>query len=214
MNQKLEITKNQSDLLKLIAIISMVFDHVGLVFFPSIIGFRILGRLAFPILAYQLSIGYDRTSNFNRYLNRLFFFATLSQIPYYLAFGEVELNILFTFAAALVFMRAIDKKKWTYYLLVIIVGTLLSFDYGFYGILLPAVFWVLRNSKKNALAGSSALTAVYSLITTVIYQMYALFGILLALYFRPKVNLRLSKWTFYIFYPAHLALIAIIAYYI
>ena len=41
--------------LKIIALISMVLDHVGLALFPKIELFRILGRLALPIYAYMIA---------------------------------------------------------------------------------------------------------------------------------------------------------------
>ena len=42
-------TNLDTNLLKLIAIICMVIDHVGTVFFPGDPVFRWVGRLAFPI---------------------------------------------------------------------------------------------------------------------------------------------------------------------
>ena len=41
-------TNLDTDLLKLIAILSMVIDHVGSVFFPEYPVFRWIGRLTFP----------------------------------------------------------------------------------------------------------------------------------------------------------------------
>lgn len=210
MNTNIKTTRNQSDLLKLIAIVSMTIDHIGAVFFPEIIFLRIIGRLAFPILAFQLSVGYERTSNLGKYLNRLLIFAAISQIPYYLAFGEVELNILFTFAVSIALIWALDKRKSLITLVLLIIALAVPFDYGLYGIFLPIVFWLNKKTKNGSLAGSTALTAIYSLVTTVIYQMYAVIGIVISLYLRPKTSLRLNKWTFYIFYPTHLALIVII----
>ena len=37
------------NMLKIIAAISMLIDHIGYMFFPDVIIFRIIGRLAFPI---------------------------------------------------------------------------------------------------------------------------------------------------------------------
>ena len=45
-------TNLDTNLLKLIAIISMLIDHIGSAFFPDMPVFRWAGRLAFPIFAY------------------------------------------------------------------------------------------------------------------------------------------------------------------
>lgn len=50
-------TNLDTNLLKLIAIISMTLDHVGSVFFPQIPAFRWIGRLAFPIFCYCMTVG-------------------------------------------------------------------------------------------------------------------------------------------------------------
>lgn len=44
-----------------LAMLTMLIDHVGLVFFPTDPAWRIAGRLAFPIYAYALYMGYTRT---------------------------------------------------------------------------------------------------------------------------------------------------------
>ena len=49
--------------LKIAATITMLIDHIGFVLFPNIVMFRIIGRLAFPLFAFQISIGFDKTKN-------------------------------------------------------------------------------------------------------------------------------------------------------
>ena len=48
--------------LKLIAAASMLIDHMGLMFFPEVILFRALGRLAMPLFAEVLEIAYSLLS--------------------------------------------------------------------------------------------------------------------------------------------------------
>lgn len=50
-------TNLNTDMLKIIAIISMLIDHIGHVFFPEEAAFRWIGRLAFPIFSYCLTVG-------------------------------------------------------------------------------------------------------------------------------------------------------------
>ncbi|MHA1898537.1 MAG: TraX family protein, partial [Promethearchaeota archaeon] len=59
----------------------MVFDHIGAVLYPRII-LRIIGRLAFPIFAFLIVEGYERTRDPKKYLLRLFLWGMVSQIPF------------------------------------------------------------------------------------------------------------------------------------
>ena len=78
-------TNLDTDLLKLAAIVSMLIDHVGGAFFPEVGAFRWIGRLAFPIFCYCLTVGLLYTRNIKRYLGRLAVFAVVSQPFYVLA---------------------------------------------------------------------------------------------------------------------------------
>ena len=69
-----------SKTLKLIACISMVIDHVGLVIFDDSPIFRILGRIAFPIFAFFIGEGCLHTKNIKRYFLRLFGFGSAIQL--------------------------------------------------------------------------------------------------------------------------------------
>ncbi|MGI6425828.1 MAG: TraX family protein [Tepidanaerobacteraceae bacterium] len=62
-------------MLELIAMTTMLVDHMGVVFFPDITAFRIIGRISFPIYCFLLTRGYCYTSNFNKYLLRLILLA-------------------------------------------------------------------------------------------------------------------------------------------
>lgn len=69
--------KRHNEILKVIVITSMLIDHIGLVFFPEITFMRILGRIAFPIFAFQIAKGYVHTSSKFNYLYRLLIFAAI-----------------------------------------------------------------------------------------------------------------------------------------
>ena len=78
--------------LKLIAAAAMLCDHVAVTLYPLWLGragyelLRGVGRVAFPIYAFFIAVGYDKTSNVRRYLTRLTALALISQVPFVLVF--------------------------------------------------------------------------------------------------------------------------------
>ena len=52
--------------LKLIALITMTVDHMGLILFDQFILLRIVGRLAFPIFAWMIAEGCRHTRRMGR----------------------------------------------------------------------------------------------------------------------------------------------------
>lgn len=92
----------------------MCFDHFGYLFSAGNFSFcNLIGRLAFPIFAFQISEGYTHTRDLKKYFWRLFLFAVISQIPFNLfeyAFGfDLTLNIFFTLLLGLTAICAYDK---------------------------------------------------------------------------------------------------------
>lgn len=83
--------------LKFIAVISMLIDHIAVIFQASLsesIYFilRAAGRLSFPLFCFLLVEGFFHTKNKKRYQQRLFIFAVLSELPYDLAFRYLPVD--------------------------------------------------------------------------------------------------------------------------
>lgn len=144
--------------LKLIAVICMSFDHIGDAFFGHFTYFNLIGRIAFPIFAYQAVQGYMHTKDLKKHLIKLFIFACISQIPFYLFLTtfseEFYLNILFTFLLGLITLFAYDecKNKFLGFLFVIlgaIIGEVVHVDYGAFGILLIFTFYFFEKEFKD-----------------------------------------------------------------
>lgn len=83
--------------LKCIAVISMVVDHLAVVLYgrnyPSwylYLGMRAFGRLAFPLYCFLLVNGFEKTSNRRKYLSRLMMFAAISQVPFAMVFSDMN----------------------------------------------------------------------------------------------------------------------------
>ena len=139
-------TNLDTNFLKLVAIISMFIDHVGAAFFPEYPIFRWLGRLAFPIFCYCMTVGMLYTSNIRRYLGRLGLFAVISQPFWILAFNPQDIlgnltnwNIFFTLFISLLAVWGFKEKKWWLFILAFLVISLWNFDYSSTGILLMLV---------------------------------------------------------------------------
>lgn len=207
------LTREQSTWIKLFAVVFMIIDHVGIVFFPEQTGWRIIGRLAFPLFAFQLAIGFQHTRNHRRQLGYLGIFAFVSQLPYMWALETTQWNVFFTFAFGYILLLVAEQRRWGVFLLM---GSLLLWlqppvDYGWYGIFLPFLFWWLRRYPVIQLIGFFALTAVYALMGSLL-QFFAVGAVALVLVMSqlPLPGISVNKWFFYAFYPAHLFVFAIL----
>jgi len=103
--RKFGLTNNQ---LKIIAMVSMVLDHVGLLFFSDMIIFRVLGRIAFPIFAYMIAEGCRYTKNRAKYLGIIAGMGTVFQIVYFVAMQSLYQGILITFSLSIIVIYSID----------------------------------------------------------------------------------------------------------
>ena len=56
--------REQRQFIQFIAALTMLIDHIGMVFFPSVIGFRAIGRLSFPLFAFGIAEGVRYTHCF------------------------------------------------------------------------------------------------------------------------------------------------------
>ena len=82
MERIAEKIKIDSFTLKMIAMLSMLADHIGAVLFPEQILFRVIGRLAFPIFAYTLVEGFFYTHDIKKYMCRIGILALVSDDHY------------------------------------------------------------------------------------------------------------------------------------
>ena len=104
--------------LKVIAIITMVIDHISWGFFDfySWQGYllHIIGRLTIPIMCFFVAEGFRKTHNLKRYILRMAFFAALSIVPFYLFFHEeyaYRQNIIFDYLLALLLLSVLESKR-------------------------------------------------------------------------------------------------------
>lgn len=205
--------------MQIIAMITMLIDHIGLLFFPGDLMWRIVGRIAFPIYAYALVQGYAHTSDFRKYALRLLLIAVISQIPYQLVLNRDGLNVVATLLAALLVLRVLDHIKPGPLSVLVIAGVavvmeVLPFDYGAYGLLLVLIFNYARST--SLLMMHLLLNLIYMFSYGWIVQMVSLVPTLVIV-LGPKVWKRLESsrvpaWVWRSFYPAHLIVLAVVVY--
>ena len=213
-----EVCVMSSFCLKIIAAITMLIDHIGILFFPEITIFRIIGRFAFPIFAFQISIGYKETHNKHAYILRMLAFAIISQMPYYLFTSRfssnVELNIGFTLLLSLLVLYALNEPKKILYKIICLVPVLflcvfLKYEYYIYGIVLVTIFYYSFNNKGLLLTSYITATLVNASFKKSIFHGFTVFSIIPILFFNGKKG-KDAKLFFYIFYPLHLILLYLI----
>ena len=103
-----------SFVLKIIALITMFIDHLGYAIYGKFSYLNYIGRIAFPIFAFQISEGFVHTKNIKKYFIRLLVFAIISQLPFMLFLSTFskniyELNIFFTLSFGLLAIFIFDK---------------------------------------------------------------------------------------------------------
>ena len=205
--------------LKIVAVVTMLVDHIGAVFFPYVFIWRIIGRIAFPIFAYCLVVGCLHTRDMRKHLLRMFVFAVISQPVYVLNFyGRIEywhhLNIMFTlFFGAVAVHGLMDlRRRWWMLLPVIAACVFLELEYGMYGIVLILVFYVFREKRWLSLLAAAVVLALPFYVGGFRsgIQGFAVLA-LPFIYVRTNLNVKINKYFFYAFYPAHLLVIFAVA---
>lgn len=215
--------------MKWMAIVVMAIDHAAAVFVePSPIYniLRGIGRFAFPVFCFLLVEGFFHTRSKETYLRNLVFSAFLSEIPFDLALdGKVwsaeHQNVFFTLAIGLAGITIAEHfmtkamldmtKAFLYRVLatVSIVGfavgaEILHTDYGAMGVITIFILYAMHHKPVM-----SAVTAWVVLSLTTYMEVYC-FPFIGAVYFYNGERGKQNKYFFYLFYPVHLLLLAII----
>jgi len=211
------------ELLKWIAIITMTIDHVGAVLYPELLVLRWIGRLAFPLFAYLLMLGLESTKNVRKYFVRLFVFALISQVPFFLAIGRTPFetfNIFFTLSFGLVFIHFFKKGNAIAFI-PLLISLILPIDYGVYGIaVIGCMYFLIENPKLGTILlilinmlflfpPSSQILSLGAIPLILLHKN----GFLVIKKINIEEEFRIPLWRkylFYIFYPLHLALLYVI----
>lgn len=136
--------------MQIIAMLTMLIDHMGYIFFPDEMGWRIIGRIAFPIYCYGLVQGHIHTKSRPRYLMRLLLIAVIAQVPYNMALDPGGWNVVFTLLLSAIVLLILDKLPSIWLgipvvLIAIYVMDVLPLDYNAYGLILVLIFRYTRS---------------------------------------------------------------------
>jgi len=210
------------ELLKWIAIITMTVDHVGVILYPEFTVLRFIGRFSFPLFAYLLILGIENTRNIRYYFTRLFIFALISQVPFFLALNHGpfdSLNIFFILSSGLLFVYFF-KKSSVFVLVPVFASLVLPFDYGIYGIAVIGCSFILKENTKFGVFSLVLLNTLFLVPWSI--QFLSISAIPLILLHKngslkitrettEKVTIPLwRKYFFYVYYPLHLTLLYLI----
>lgn len=201
------------EFLKWLALPLMFGDHINLALFDrQLPALSEMARIVFPIYAFLLAYNAARPGvDLLRVAGRLGLFAAIAQPFHVLAFpyGLLPLNVLFTFAAAVLVMWLVHQRSLLGVLLVWICAGVFV-DYGFSGVGLTLACWFyFRDPRPSRLLAPLAFLGSLYLVNGNLWAFAAVPVIALA----SAGHWRLERhpWAFYVVYPSHLALLAIAA---
>jgi len=224
--------------LKFIAVVAMTIDHLAWLLLPGFrtdpltISMHVIGRLTAPIMMYFIAEGYHYTRDVKKYIARMLAFAVVSHFAYQLMFGDTfnflpgipQTSVIWPFAMGLIALHIsqsedLKLKQWQRVALVW-VCLILAFPADWS---MPAAVSILyigryRGDFKKQMLYMMLFMAGYSVVYFFfIDRVYGLLQMctalaipLLALYNGTRGRWKGMKWFFYVYYPAHLALLGLI----
>ena len=153
----------QRDVIRMVAFVAMVGDHIATAFQLDIPLLNMVGRCAFPLFVLVCGCNMAGKTLRQHSLNRLWLMALLAQPGYWLAFRDVglawwQLNILFTFAVvmqvALFLQSATARNGVAAFTALMGYIPFSSASYGILGLLMLAgalLVWQVRDTQRPAL---------------------------------------------------------------
>jgi type-F conjugative transfer system pilin acetylase TraX len=209
----LSIAPLQRDVIKVIAFLAMVADHVATATGTGSPWFNLLGRCAFPLFALVCGCNLAGKKLRQSGINRLWLMAVLAQPAFWLAFRGAgnqwwQLNILFCFALVLQLYQFLQRPGAVKGFLS---GTCVAFylplstaSYGWAGLVMMAIaimVWQVKSAYQVAVFGLWLITVV--MVNSSSHGIAALSGVLLtlavvygvyALVPASEQRLRTSRW--------------------
>lgn len=231
----LEVSKEQSGIsagtLKIIAVITMLIDHVAAAvllryiyatadreLIPIYNAMRQIGRIAFPIYCFMLVEGLERTHSRGKYLARMVGFALISEVPFDLAFSSQVLevgyqNVFFTLVIALAAMVGMEQIRESVKLPILQIGLIALTVAGamvLAGIMQTDYDWrgvcciLIMYFLRHC--RRAELIAGYAAFVVLLGELTALPAFIALAFYRGRKGFS-AKYFFYGFYPIHLLIL-------
>ena len=214
------------EMLKLIACATMLLDHIGAVLVPGI-GFRIIGRIAFPIYAFLLVEGMRHTHSPGKYCLRLFLGALLAELPFDFLFfggftwGHQSVMVTLLLGALMLWWKRRKRDILLPLAVCYLLAEFLRTDYGGLGIAAIALFAVTEELPGKRIWQMMGLCLVFlgmgSFRVNVMgirvpIQLFGLLALVPIGFYSGRKNCRAKwvQWGFYLFYPVHMAMLLLI----
>ena len=226
--------------LKLLAMALMLLDHTWATVW-SVPWFTMVGRLAFPIFAFQVAEGFFHTSSRKKYLQRMLLFALISEIPFnLLAAGSIfypfHQNVMFTFLIALLLMSWMERAKErkgrlaavtaVCVVLAYLLGLLSFADYYHYGVFMVLLFywthglrfgWIVQLAGmlyiNYAMGGLQIRLQLFGQTVEIGQQMLAVLALIPIWMYDGRQGYRSKtvQYLCYAFYPAHMLVLYVLS---
>ncbi|WP_034875248.1 TraX family protein [Bifidobacterium moukalabense] len=218
-------------MLKLIALVCMTLDHVGVFLLPDFMVLRMAGRLAFPIFAFFIAEGCDHTRHMARYLLAVLSVGMVCSSASYLAEGSLYQSIMITFACSIGLILSLDRARaalpvrvpadglWCAMFLMLLSACFLLFrmrivpgletDYGFWGVLTPVLAWLGGDMKRrlSGLAFGLALVCIAPGGLPLGVQACSFLALPLLSLYNGRRGEHSYRMFFYAYYPLHIAVL-------
>lgn len=187
------------DTIKMLAMATMLVNHIANVFMPAGAPLTNLclyiGYFTAVTMCYFLVEGYGYTRSKNQYAGRLFGFAVLAQLPYQLVFpehgmaGMLQFNMLFT----LLFAWAENSRLRKHV------------AFGVAAVLYGGMAWLSSMRTLGAVGAlPDTLGCAMPILVSGFFILYLYNGQ------RAAQHRGFYKWFFYAFYPGHLLVLGLL----
>lgn len=217
--------------LKIVAIVAMTCNHAAWMLqshLPDAFTCVLLavGGLTFPIMLYLLHVGYAHTHSVKNYALRLLVFAAIAQLPYWL-FLQQSANVLFTLLMCLAVFYFYDKWNHDVRFWLLFVALFILSNWCDWGLMGPAMALALHSAESEKqgilysalipiLADGAPMLVIFAMAPNLLnlgLLLYPLVGcsatvVLLRAYNGQRG--RPLKYFFYVYYPAHIAVLGCI----
>ena len=147
---------NLYDYLKILAILTMIVDHLGYYFFPEILWLRLIGRIAFPLFLFLVGFSGSYRWRWDLLIWGLLLWIAQLAFRYWQGSLDFSFNILISILVARLVLRFFDQKPTATAFILINLFFLLLYpwfyewmDYGSLAIFFALWGYLAKHQYKN-----------------------------------------------------------------